>query len=73
MKLKMLVILIFSIGLMSCSEPQSETEKVTNKEDSPPKHMLSEQQKMIQKAKDAEKLVKEADEKRRQALKDQGG
>ena len=35
--------------------------------------MLSNQQKMLQKAKDTEKLIHEADEKRRQALQDQGG
>jgi hypothetical protein len=35
--------------------------------------MFSDQQRMIQKAKESEKLVQEADEKRRKALDDAGG
>lgn len=70
--LRLIVILFLTIGLYSCGEAPSDSEqnniKTVNKE-----HMLSDQQKMIQKAKDTEKLIHEADEKRRKALEDQGG
>ena len=67
-----LILLLFScLVLFACAEdsaPESkaEAEKTTQK------HMLSEQEKMLQKAKEAEQLIKDAEEKRRQALEDQG-
>jgi len=61
-------------GLCSCSESPTDSDQGSNNETKKPgKHMLSDQEKMIQKAKDTEKLIKEADEKRRKAMKDQGG
>lgn len=64
---KIIVIVLITTTLFSCSEPQSNNDQA-NKE-----HLLSDQQKMIQKAKNTEKLIHEADEKRRQALEEQGG
>ncbi|KAA3638570.1 MAG: hypothetical protein DWP95_12355 [Proteobacteria bacterium] len=69
--MKTMAFMILTIALLSCSESPSETEHIDNKADN--KHMLSDQEKMLQKAKDTEKLIHEADEKRRKALEDQGG
>jgi len=69
-----MIIMIFTMGLLACSEPQSNTDQSNiNDDDQPQTHLLSDQQKMLQKAKDTEKLIHEADEKRRKALEDQGG
>ncbi|MCW8869971.1 MAG: hypothetical protein OQK49_04640 [Proteobacteria bacterium] len=66
----LIVILFLVTGLYSCGETPSDSE--TNNASSDNKeHMLSDQEKMIQKAKDTEKLIHEADEKRRKALEDQ--
>lgn len=71
---KIMIIMIFTMGLLACSEPQSNTDQSNiNDDDQPQTHLLSDQQKMLQKAKDTEKLIHEADEKRRKALEDQGG
>lgn len=69
---QLIVILVFVTGLYSCGETPSNSEPNIASSDSK-EHMLSDQQKMIQKAKDTEKLIHEADEKRRKALEDQGG
>lgn len=72
--LKIIVMMLLTIGLFSCSESPSNTDQANNKTDKSTKtHILSDQQKLLQKAKDTEKLIHEADQKRRQALKDQGG
>ena len=67
------LILLFTTFLIifGCSE-EPKTESKTEEEETTKTHMLSEQEKMIQKAKDADKLIQEADEKRRKALEDQG-
>lgn len=66
--------MVFVIALCSCAESESPAEKsVNNETKQATKHMLSDQQRMIEKAKETEKLVKEADEKRRKALDDAGG
>ena len=66
--------MLLTTGLLSCSESPSNSEQANDTSDKSPKtHMLSDQQKMLQKAKETEKLIHEADQKRRQALKEQGG
>jgi hypothetical protein len=70
-KLSFVLLLSFLI-LFGCSDEPTATEPEPVTENVGKKHMLSDQEKMIQKAKDAEKLIKEADEKRRKALDDQG-
>jgi len=71
---KIMFVMVFVIGLCACSEPQTASETPVNKDSkAPAKHMLSDQERMIQKAKDAEKLIEEADKKRRKALKQQAG
>ena len=67
---KIILFTLLTTGLLSCSDPQSDSEKANQTNDNK-KHMLSDQQKMIQKAKDTEKLIHEADAKRRKALEDQ--
>ena len=65
--------MLLAIGLLSCSDSPSNKDQANNKTDKSTKtHMLSDQQKMLQKAKNTEKLIKEADERRRKALEDQG-
>ena len=74
MMLRNMLLMVFVTGLCACSESQTTTDKTVNKDtEQPAKHMLSDQERMIQKAKDAEKLIQEADEKRRKALENQGG
>ncbi len=69
---QLIVILVLITWLYSCGETPSDSETNNAKSDNK-EHMLSDQEKIIQKAKDPEKLIHEADEKRRQALEDQGG
>lgn len=74
MMLRTILLMVFVTGLFSCSEPQTTADKPANKDTKETsEHMLSDQERMIQKAKDAEKLIEEADIKRRKALKDQSG
>ena len=62
------------VNLVGCSsEPANEPDPESVTEKTSKKHMLSDQEKMLQKAKETEKLIQEADEKRRKALDDQGG
>ncbi len=71
---KTFMVLLCGVGLWSCSSSEPDTTQANKTENNNnQEHMLSDQQRMIQKAKDAEKLVKEADEKRRKALAEQGG
>lgn len=70
--LRLIIILFLSMCLFSCGETPSDSEPNNAKTDQK-EHMLSDQEKMIQKAKDTEKLIHEVDEKRRKALEDQGG
>lgn len=70
--LRTIIIIFLALGLFSCSEPPSDSDS-KNTKTGHKEHMLSDQQKMIQKAKDTEKLIHEADAKRRKALEDQGG
>ncbi|MCX7544190.1 hypothetical protein [Marinicella gelatinilytica] len=69
---QLIVILVLITWLYSCGETPSDSEMNNARSDNK-EHMLSDQEKIIQKAKDPEKLIHEADEKRRQALEDQGG
>jgi len=70
----LITLTILVISLVGCSESESQNERGSKeKTGSQKEHLLSDQQKMIQKAKDGEKLIKEADDKRRKALDDQGG
>ena len=66
---------VFTIVLMfflaACSDETAKNSDET-KSDEPQPHILSDQEKMLQKAKDAEKLIKEAEKKRRQKIDDQG-
>ncbi len=65
---------LFIFTIISCSSDQPNEQQATvKKADKTKKHMLSEQEKMLEKAKEVEKAVKDADEKRRKALEDQGG
>ncbi len=74
MKFKIIVLMLFSTGLISCSEPQSDTDQVKSEEkNSPQEHILSDQQRMLQKAKETEEAMKKAQEKRRKAIEDQSG
>jgi Ni/Co efflux regulator RcnB len=68
---KILTILAL-ITLTACGDEAAQKQQA-NTESATQKHMLSDQEKMIQKAKDAEEKIKKAEEKRRQAIKDQGG
>ena len=67
-----IITIFLMLGLFSCSDTSTDSNTGNNKTDNKT-HMLSDQQKMIQKAKDTEKLIHEANEKRRRALEDQGG
>lgn len=66
--------MLFSTGLISCSEPQSGTDQVKSEEkNSTQEHILSDQQRMLQKAKETEEAMKKAQKKRRKAIEDQSG
>ncbi len=66
--------MLLSIGLFACAEQQSNTDQVKSTEKkSTQEHILSDQQRMLQKAKDTEEEMKKAHEKRRKAVEDQGG
>lgn len=70
--LRTFITIFLMLGLFSCSDTSTDSDTDNAKSDNK-KHMLSDQQKMIQKAKDTEKLIHEADAKRRKALEDQDG
>ena len=70
-KFNLILLCITFLIIFGCSE-EPKTESKAVEEDTTKTHMLSDQEKIIQKAKDTEKLLKEADEKRRKALDDQG-
>ncbi|MCB1583239.1 MAG: hypothetical protein KDI92_09265 [Xanthomonadales bacterium] len=71
--MKNLLILLALLTLAACGSDDAPQKKETAKQSATKEHMLSDQEKMIQKAKEAEDRIKEADEKRRKALKEQGG
>ncbi|MEZ5470677.1 MAG: hypothetical protein R3E90_02780 [Marinicella sp.] len=71
--MKNLLILLALLTLAACGSDDAPPKKGTAKQSATKEHMLSDQEKMIQKAKEAEDRIKEADEKRRKALKEQGG
>lgn len=72
--LQIIMLVLLSFTLVACSSEDANTnqqpkvEKNNNKD-----HMLSDQEKMLEKARKAEEAIQEADEKRRKALEDQGG
>ncbi len=72
--LRIFILMLMTFTLFSCSSDdsktnhQAEVEKQNKKE-----HMLSDQEKLLEKARKAEEDLKKADEKRRKALEDQGG
>lgn len=71
--MKQFLMLISLVFLSACGgNDNSQSEEASN-ESATKQHMLSDQEKMIQKAKETEEKIKQADEKRRQAIKDQGG
>lgn len=66
-------LLLFSLtGCGDATESSENQQQATEKEPATTDHVLSDQQQMIEKAKATEQKIKEADEKRRQALDDQG-
>lgn len=74
MKLKFLLITLTVLVLFACSDESTDSAQVNNNDTKKPaKHMLSEHERALQKAKEVEKKLQEADEKRRKALKDSGG
>ena len=66
--------LVLWLFLVACSSSEnnnnSDANQATKNQTNKKEHMLSDQERMIQKAKDAEKLVKEAAEKQRKAIED---
>lgn len=74
MKVKFLIIVLMMFILSACSGESNDSAQVKNTDSTKPsKHMLSEHERALQKAKEVEKQMQEAEEKRRKALKDQGG
>jgi|GEM_PF-1922116 len=66
------LILLFSLIACSTSEDNDKPRESQNTKNqtSTKKHMLSDQQRMIQKAKDTEKLIKDTAEKQKKAVDD---
>ncbi len=69
--MKIPALIFCALLLTACGEKEQKQNQVNQEiAEQDKKHLLSDQKKMIQKAKDAEKLILEADDKRRKQLND---